>query len=680
VLAFARSGSSDAYDVIGFRTIVAAAHVRGAAPLRTLEQATGTLESREQLRPSDALDELMDLRQQVRHQPLEFSPQGSCRYEIGLKTARFMWNDAGGHEHSRTFSLAHPPEFMLEDSRVDDAPLLVTQTREFEIPGIRWLPLRSLIQLGQFPRMQDRPDLLVHRTHPGSFYAFVSHRWLTPDRADPNGLQAALVAWQLVAHLIEAVRVADARGLHSARRRYKNMNAFVGVRGSELSESLLTNVLRFASETELPAALLDEIDQFADVEDDFGVAAARDDLRLIDLRSLMSQSPILTTLIDRLHVWYDYSCMPQDPRTEQEQVQFEIGLRSLDVCQVLGKTLILLDQVLGYFGRAWCTHEAVFATAFLNQGLHILVGGSGRVDQASEFEFFNVLQDRPHMIWRGLLDTEVFSVQSPRECMARLGLDTTRAGDLLLVYGMLGNMGAPRTIHIDGSELITGVLPLPAVGDSVTLTKGGFFTADEPIGSPAPLTLDWTSALRIDASWGSESRAADLPAWLPLRRPEASTRRACHAAIVASCEGEAILFTQWTRDHRAELEALLAVSIESVSWLASDIAPVGHFLAAKLTIKSVREAIWVVIASGASLEHGGITRRLLDTLRLAGVEHFRLAIDVNEHNVMQHPATAPVTAPETASVRVDSDLFAAYPAGLFRSELDRILPQPDRRQ
>jgi hypothetical protein len=43
VLAFARS-ASNAYDVIGFRTVVGAAHVRGALPLRTLEQARGTLE------------------------------------------------------------------------------------------------------------------------------------------------------------------------------------------------------------------------------------------------------------------------------------------------------------------------------------------------------------------------------------------------------------------------------------------------------------------------------------------------------------------------------------------------------------------------------------------------------------------------------------------------------------
>jgi hypothetical protein len=680
VLAFARSGGSNAYDVIGFRTVVAAAHVRGALPLRTLEQAKGVLESIEQSRPSDAIDELVNLRQRVRHQPLELSPEGSLRYEIGPGTARFMWTDAGGREQARTFSLAHPPQFMLKDVRDDDAPLLVTQSREIEIPGIRWLPLRSLIQLGHFPRMQDRPDLLVHRTHPGSFYAFISHRWLTPELADPNGLQAALVAWQLVTHLIEAVRIAHARGLHNPRRRNVYLNAFVGAHGPELSEALLTNVLRFAAEKELPAALMEELDAFADVEDDFGVSAARGDLGLNRLRSLLAAAPLLSELIGRIQLWYDYSCMPQHPRTEQEQVQFEIGLRSLDVCQVLGKTIILLDHILSYLGRAWCTHEAVFATAFLNQDLGMLVGSAtGRIDQKSEFEFFNVLQDRPHLIWRGLLDTEVFRIQSPRECMTRLGLDTTRPDDVLLVYGMLRNMGAPRQVHIDGSELLTGALALPAVGDAVRLTKGTSFAVDEPPGAAAPTfqSLDWTGALRIESAWRSELNAADLPAWLPMRA-EAAARRGCHVAIMASCEGEAVLFMQWTRDHRQELEALLSVSIESVSRLASDVAPVGRLLGGSLTIKPVRAEVWVVIASSVRFERSGTTRRLLDTLRLSGVEHVQVAIDLSEHNVMRHAASEPVDGPEIAAVRIDGDLFAAYPAGLFRGELDWILPQQDQ--
>jgi hypothetical protein len=596
-----------------------------------------------------------------------------------------VWTDADGREHARIFSLAHPPQFMLKDVRDDDAALLVAQAREVEVPGIRWLPLRSLVQLGHFPRMQDRPDLLIQRTRPGSFYAFISHRWLTPDQADPNGLQAALVAWQLVMHLILAVRVAHARGVHSPRRRNVYLNAFVGVHGSQLSEALLTNVLRFAPEKDLPAALIDEISTFADMEDDFGVTAARSDLGLNRLRSLMSAAPLLTELMGGIQLWYDYSCMPQHPRTEQEQVQFEIGLRRLDACQLLGKTLVLLDHILSYLGRAWCTHEAVFATAFLNQDLDVLVGShAGRVDQTSEFEFFTVLQDRPHLIWRGLLDTEVFRIQSPRECMTRLGLDTTRPEDVLLVYGMLRNMGAPRQVHIDGSELITGVLPMPAVGGVIRFTKGSSFAVDESPDPVAPrlLTLDWTGALRIDAAWRSGLQATDLLAWLSMRRPEAvmPAARECHVAIMASCEGEAILFTQWTCDHRDELEALAAVSIESISWLASDVAPVGHFVAASLTIKPVSAPVWVVITSAVRFERSGTARRLLDSLRLSGIEHVQIAIDVGEHNVMWHAAAAPVSGSETAVLRIDSELFAAYPAGLFRGELDQILAQDDRRE
>jgi hypothetical protein len=53
-------------------------------------------------------------------------------------------------------------------------------------------------------------------------------------------------------------------------------------------------------------------------------------------------------------------------------------------------------------------------------------------------------------------------------------------------------------------------------------------------------------------------------------------------AIVASCEGEAIILSNWVQKHRNDLESLIGASIVTLTWLASDIAPIGYFICGKL--------------------------------------------------------------------------------------------------
>ncbi|MGH7463109.1 MAG: hypothetical protein ACREMA_19040, partial [Longimicrobiales bacterium] len=93
-------------------------------------------------------------------------------------------------------------------------------------------------------RLQDGPSALVRELQPDRFYAFISHRWLTPAHPDPDEKQARFIAWQLVAALCSSVRVAHTRGRTEPRRYNDQLQCIVGVSGTPLVEALIVNVLR----------------------------------------------------------------------------------------------------------------------------------------------------------------------------------------------------------------------------------------------------------------------------------------------------------------------------------------------------------------------------------------------------------------------------------------------------
>src|SRR5262249_9213513 len=162
------------------------------------------------------------------------------------------------------------------------------------------------------------------------------------------------------------------------------------------------------------------------------------------------------------YVWYDYSCLPQEPRTAEEQAVFEEGMSRIGLFQLLGRTAILLDDADDYLTRAWCTLESLTADT-IAMNFDVLVGAdrSSVVDGTTEHHLMMLLKDRPHVVWHAVLDTEVFGVQTPAVCMDRLGLHASKQSDLPTIYAGLCNLGAPRKIHLDNSEVVTGTFPLP---------------------------------------------------------------------------------------------------------------------------------------------------------------------------------------------------------------------------
>src|SRR5262249_341892 len=152
------------------------------------------------------------------------------------------------------------------------------------------------------------------------YYGFLSHRWLSRAHPDPEAVHARYCAWQLFARLCEAVGVAKTRGLHAPRRFSPQMGFPVGLAGGELAESLLVNVRGPHLDDGTLKRAAEEAAGVRDLARDHGVAAAKGGAGgLGRLAGILAERPVLKGLMDCIHLWYDYSCLPQPPRNDREE-------------------------------------------------------------------------------------------------------------------------------------------------------------------------------------------------------------------------------------------------------------------------------------------------------------------------------------------------------------------------
>jgi hypothetical protein len=639
---FARAGKSDYYDDIGFRSM-AATLTPGPVPLQTMSGMHFQRESEQRKQLTPELEDLLDQQRKLRHRPLELPKDGRFRYEVTDDSIDFFVafgpSDTGETPDVWTFPLSAPPKMIIEQLAEEmDVPMLFTQYGRIDVPSF-WLPINALIAAGKFRRMQQWRAELAKSPQAGCFYAFVSHRWLSTAHPDPDETHARFLSWQIVGHLCEAIRIASLRGLDSPRAFSRMLGFAMGIHGSDLAESLIVNVLRHNLDEASLEEARKEVIGIEDRLDDHGLAEAVAEDAMPRLRKTLEQCPVLTALLECIFVWYDYSCMPQAPRTEEEDREFREGLQSLIAIQAMSRTLVLLDGVEDYLSRAWCTLEAIVADTQL-MSIDLLVGSYRATARDGRIEYFfeHLLEDRPHLVWRAILDTEVFGLQSWRECMRRLKIATTEAPDLPFTYEELVKLSAPTKVHVDASELITGVVPLPVIdnGNAVLWARKLARSVKIAANRDTPQTLDWTNSLRIESGWGRDGghSAAEQPPSIRLAdRSGDASQTQCHAVIIGSCEGEAVMLSRWVREHAGELERLVGASIDSMTWLASDIAPVGHFAHGNLSAEAIGADVWVVVSLSVRFTNCTLTGCLVDMLAASTGTVVTVAVDKSENNV-----------------------------------------------
>jgi hypothetical protein len=669
-LRYAHDPSAITYDEIAHRFVVAN-ESRGAVPLQSLREGIDTARSasRARLAKIRKTDSRIE---QLAHRLIELPEiTGSVSFEVLRRHIRITPHDERGRVTSGPwlFSLTTPPSALLDGAVDSDESLHLSRRVSLPLPGAAWVRLADLIRWKRFPRFQQCRDALVIEMQDSAFHCFISHRWLSAEAADPDGVQARLLTWQLVAHVCDAVRTAYRRGLHVPRRRHGGIGSavYLGFASSTLGESIIVNLMRQTLDDDLLAELWQEVESFRDDWRDGGLWGARQDPSLRILNELLAERPLLTQLLGRVHLWYDYSCIPQPPRTAEEDELFHQCLANLEMYQAHAKTAVLLEDIGDFLSRGWCALEMLIVDLFADS-FNILAASTeaeDEVDAAAE-SFASILQDRVHLIWRALLDTELFRIQTKQECMARLGLAVTEPRDVLVVYDRLRRHTFPLKVHYDDGEVVTGTLACPVIDGAVIVPREA---PGRQTGTPVSEgNIDTGGAMALDAEalppeWSAEA----VSSYWTVESLQGRDTRSCHVVVVAACEGEALLFSHWAVANQLKIEEQLGVRVQSYSWVATDIAPVGHFANGMLRPAGVDAQTWVIVATTARHHICKVLGTIRHGLDLAGTRRFDIYLDGAEPNV-RHYAPPNTGLSDDTAVRVPVGELpgTAHRGGLYR--------------
>jgi hypothetical protein len=188
-------------------------------------------------------------------------------------------------------------------------------------------------------------------------------------------------------------------------------------------------------------------------------------------------------------------------------------------------------------------------------------------------------------------------------------------------------------------------------------------------------SLDWTSVRQLKhslAPYKTEfSRFYDGFLEFP-EDPASRDKQNCHVAVFGSCEGESILVANWIFVHRNELQQLLNLNVRSLSWIASDIAPVGHYVNGILKTRATGFGSWVIVGNSVRLQYCTSVSLLMNSLDCAGMEIIQVNYDIKENNVIIYESVT--TQPEMIECRkVPAGHGQVHNGGLFRWALTEHL-------
>ncbi|MFF9803312.1 hypothetical protein ACF1G3_38765, partial [Streptomyces rochei] len=158
-----------------------------------------------------------------------------------------------------------------------------------------------------------------------------------------------------------------------------------------------------------------------------------------------------------------------------------------------------------------------------------------------------------------------------------------------------------------------------------------------------------------------------VPSSVELRE---SVSDACHVAVVAGCEAEAVLLSRWVLTRDQELRSVVDAPVGSLTWLATDIAPVGHFAEGVLRTTVIDAQLWVLVTTEVRLARCQMVRTLLNALDAAGLPYVTVSVDgVSDDGVEWHAPPDP--APEGLAARTEPALVMSrvWRGGLFRADL-----------
>jgi hypothetical protein len=185
------------------------------------------------------------------------------------------------------------------------------------------LKASDLLRMESFQRRQDLEvgPLAPENCH---LLLFISHRWEGTDHPDPSGRQLAALK-SLVLSICDAC---DALSAESADERLR----------------LLPTLSRYGV---LQAILL----------------VTRLSSSLLSVASAIANRSARKWLPDHIGLWYDFTCLPQEPRTANQEREFQEALLALPKLLLSDEISLVAirDEGDDYETRGWCFAEARMA-------------------------------------------------------------------------------------------------------------------------------------------------------------------------------------------------------------------------------------------------------------------------------------------------------------------------------
>ena len=211
-----------------------------------------------------------------------------------------------------------------------------------EPPRPLWIPVRRLLLHNQFlkHRQARKQDLTVDVAPP--IPIFISHRWHSLRNPDPEGYQHHVT----VRFLIEAIC---------------------------LSRRLCERFFTVGSHPVVSQQLRNALERHHDLHGTDGwqnrIDAGPPTALLLKAWIAANFPPLhleaaelaeIAHCLEQVGVWYDYSCMPQQPfNSNEERDDFTSQLSGLS--NLIAHSHVLLTWDAGCLSRAWCLYEALVA-------------------------------------------------------------------------------------------------------------------------------------------------------------------------------------------------------------------------------------------------------------------------------------------------------------------------------
>jgi hypothetical protein len=202
--------------------------------------------------------------------------------------------------------------------------------RDNTLRDYRYISARTLLGMSKLDRCQSLPENTWTPIEDLWHLVFISHRWGSENDPDPDRTQLAALQ-QMVNQIANiSVAIADERvGADAVQNRLRLIPDLMR-QGTLQAAHLVFRILCYDKEL-----TSDRVDRFAG-----------------------------EGILDAIGFWYDYSCLPQDPKTAAESIEFARSLQGIGdmILSPYVSTLVLRKDGDGYLSRGWCFAESLIAS------------------------------------------------------------------------------------------------------------------------------------------------------------------------------------------------------------------------------------------------------------------------------------------------------------------------------